>query len=136
MYACSERLVAACEMYFQCLTCFAYDILAHHFLVKPPQKLAKLAKALATLYSCVQMASILDLDKNTAALILQQLAPSDLGRLSCVSRWLRKVCQDPALWEYFCKTRWTTLTPDLIPNKGEQAAHESAKLPSTWFYTY
>ena len=64
------------------------------------------------------MAVILDMDETTAALILQHLAPSDLARLSCVSRWFRKLCQTPALWEPCCKARWTTLRPDLVPDKG------------------
>ena len=81
------------------------------------------------------MMRIIDLDEDTAALILQKLAPSEVGRLACVSRWLRKVCQNPALWEHFSKARWKTLTPDLIPNEGKQAAHASAKLPSTRFDT-
>ena len=70
---------------------------------------------------------ILDLDDDTAAHILQQLAPSELGRLSCVSRRFWKLCQRPALWEQFCRARWTTLTPDLIPGEGISAV--LAKLP-------
>ena len=76
------------------------------------------------------MMRIVDLDEDTAALILQRLAPSELGRLSCVSRWFRSLCQHPALWEDFSRARWTTLTPDLVPDEGTPAAHASTKLPS------
>lgn len=89
---------------------------------------------------CVSVSSYLylemflvDLDENTALLILKHLGAKDLISLQIACKWGRNLASHECLWRTLCTERFSILNTHLFPASftGHQASHSGlcANLP-------